>query len=586
MAICLFTTKIPDGSGDVVQTVKIADYIQKFITSSQLEELKNEVVIIVVMDDENKALASCFANELNPNIQVKKISELKEENHAINCRIEAGYNVYEWEEELTFQEEKPPLIVMPEYDNIVCHDSELTILGGFDEDRGDLGVIPSPLLLGATAGEVISEEVLQSAFERLDPRIKSYLGKDAQTYLAQRKQREFTYQYSHDGQKYLTFHTNGKPYQPYQPFQPGQHCATTEGGEYTPIDFFLQEHVMLIRNSGKSQDVLCIGENSKSKLQALKDLKDDLITNKYTRISFINIDTNEEEVIHLDEDHHGTDHKEYRVLYSKSMPFSSMQVLPLIANDIVGVTGDQSLVEAMSAKKLVTYECISHKLKFTKGYLKAVQREVSAMHLKKDLEEDVLLLARFLMKPFYRRYIVEYMPEEVARLLGNRNTVEVLKSINRQLVAKSNYFASLEKILMSAVVPYIKRRNPKEGSLVASDKEERSLVALLKALHSEVNKNKTISDQWESRNQAATQLLSVINEGTIIQDQAQVIVKQLTIINENQPSKYESTLIKKILDILSFGKTPMTGCLFFNHDETKESLGDDIEKPSTPSYCL
>ena len=190
MAICLFTRKGYDGSGDVVQTVKIADFIQKFIESSELEELKNEAVIIVVKDDENKEIASRFVKDINCNIQVKKISELKEENHKISCCIEAGYSHFDWEKELSFTGTKPPIIVMPEYNNDVNRKSLLRILGGFDKERGDVGVIPSPLLLAATAGEEISAEVLQNAFERLDAKIQSYLGKDVESYLAQREQRD------------------------------------------------------------------------------------------------------------------------------------------------------------------------------------------------------------------------------------------------------------------------------------------------------------------------------------------------------------------------------------------------------------
>jgi hypothetical protein len=555
VAICLFTTKCYDGSGDVVQTVKIADFIQKFIKSSELEELKNEVVIIVVKDDENKEIASRFVEDINPNIHVKKITEIKEEKHKISGCIEAGYSHFDWEKELAFTGEKPPLIVMPEYDNDVNRTSLLRILGGFDTERGDVGVIPSYALIAATSGEVISAEVLQNAFERLDAKIKSYLGKDIESYLAKH---DFTYQYSHDRDRYPTFYTNSIPYKPFESNE-----ETTKGEKYAPVEFFLQEHVMLMGNSAKSQDVLCIGENSESKLQALVSLKEDLIKKGYTRVSFMDIDSKDEKVIY-EGGNNGAKPKEYRVLYSKSMPFSSMQVLPLIATDIVGVTGDQSLVEAMSARKLVTYECVNHKRDFARGYLKAVQREVSEMALKGTTAEEVSLLAKFLIKPTYRCDHVEYKQEEVSRLLSNRNTVEALKNINRQLVEKSQYFASLEKVLMSAVLPYIKSQNAKELKL----------VELLKALYIEISNNRTNSEQWVKRFAAATQLDQLIKNNIISQENTSFMAAQLAIIKQNEPSWQERSLITKILDILSLGIIPIIRCLFFNSDKTTAYVGE------------
>ncbi|MFC3909874.1 hypothetical protein ACFORL_12415 [Legionella dresdenensis] len=454
MAICLFTRKCYDGSGDLVQTVKIADFIQKFIESTTLEELKDEAVIIVVNDDENQNITNHFVKFINPNVQVKNFADFKEENHTINCCIEAGYSHFDWKKDLIFKTEKPPLIVMPEYDNHVGPNAVLKILGGFDKERGDVGVIPSPTLLAASAGEVVNVEVLKNAFEQLDPKLQLYLGKDFKSYLTHREQREFTYQYSHDRNYYPTFYTNHIPYKPYQ-----YKAKTTQGAKYTPVEFFLQEHLMLAGNYTKSQDVLCIGECSESKIEALVRLKEELIKKGYTKISFINMDEGTGEHIIHEINSSGAQPKEYRVLYSKSMPFSSMQVLPLIATDMVGVTGDQSLVEAMSAKKLVTYECVDHKQNFARGYLKAVQQEASVATLEGTSKEEVLLLARFLIKPTYSRNTLEYKQEVVSNLLNNRNTVEALKNINRQLVVKSQYFASIEKMLVTDVLSYIKRQN-------------------------------------------------------------------------------------------------------------------------------
>jgi hypothetical protein len=571
MAICIFTFKATDGSGDVIHAVKIADFIQRFIESSKVEELKNEAVIIVVPEDQGditvhtKEIASRFVQDINSNIQVKKMSELKEENHQINCCIVAAiagayfsFFFASREEENAFLGRKLPKITMDEYD----HENPgikigTKILGGFIKDRGDVGVIPNRELLDATAGEEISPDVLQSAFERLDPKIQSYLGKHAKPYM---DQHDFTYHYGNEKVRTGTFFTNSTPYKPYQEASKQEITVVDDTSVPTHLDLFLQEHVMLMGNSAKSQDVLCIGKNSEAKLQALTKIKDDLILKGYTKVSFIDIDTKDEKVIYEDSNPRAQK-KEYRVLYSKSMPFSSMQVLPLIATDIVGVTGDQSLVEAMSAKKLVSYECVQHKYALAQGYVKSVQNEASEMALEENLITDVSLLALFLIKPT-RGYAVEYKAEEVSRLLSNRKTVETLKNINRQLVAKSQYFASIEKMLMSEVLPYIVRQKH------FNDLKEHKLADLVYQLSDEVFSNETNSDRWNKRRDAANKLVELIKDNKISQKDASLVTTQLAIIKQNEPSWHECYLITKILDILSLGLNLLIKRSFFTSDKT------------------
>ncbi len=550
-------------SGDVVQGVKIADFIQKFISSSSSEELKNEAVIIVVKDDKNNEIASRFVKDINPKIQVKKITELWDTN--ISCCIEVGYNdgEFDWEKWLSFPEPKPPIIVMPEYDNDINRPSELRIKGGFYSH--DVGVIPSSDLLEATEGEEISNEVLQKAFERLDAKIQSYLAKDFKSYLAQREQRDFTYQYSHDKTKYRIS------------------SRESSQDEYAaPVDFFLQEHVMLMGNSKKSQDVLCIGESHERKFEALERLKNDLIEKKYTRISFINLDINidtEREIVIHNSDNNGGNHKEYRVLYSSSIPYSSMQVLPLIASDIVGVTGDQSLVEAMSAKKLVTYECANHKIKFVEGYLESVRNEVSKTNFAGTTGDEVNSLALFLIKPILRCDNVKYEKKEVPKLLSNRNTVEALKKINRQLVQISQYFACIEKILKTKVLPYIKAKDEKmrnrnqDLDIKIPNTKVHKLAQLLKELCKEVENNKTESERWKKRAEAAKKLKKLTENNYVISERdTQTIKEQLETIKQNEPSWQERSLITKILDILSLGIIPIIRCLFFTPNKTMDCV--------------
>ena len=47
MTICIFADKVPDGSGDIVQAIKIADYVKKQIDSD---------VLIIVLGPEPKRI--------------------------------------------------------------------------------------------------------------------------------------------------------------------------------------------------------------------------------------------------------------------------------------------------------------------------------------------------------------------------------------------------------------------------------------------------------------------------------------------------------------------------------------------------
>lgn len=431
MSICFFTAQHVDGSGDIVQTSKIADFIQQIAVSYGYTD--NIVIVIpdtITADRDHKAITLFFISNINPAIQVQTISEFKQSNAKIDCCIEAGYLesfTFDWKKEISeLLNDTVPAIFMPEYGNDIFNDgAPLKIYGGFS--KRDSGVIPSQNLLEASALEQIPTVIIQNAFEQLDPKLKRYLGQDFTSYTQYRVTHGFTYQYSHDTTEHNTFYY----------FEEDKENKYKSGPTYRSVDFFLQEHIMLVGDTSSSQDVLCIGKIAENKKNALKGLQKSLIEKGYTKITFVDVEQEEEELIYADLTLLPV--KEYRVLYLKSTPFSSMQALPLLVDDLVGVTGDNSLVEAMSAGKLISYECMIHKEGFIQGYLDAVCKEATI--------SDISLLAKLLIKQTGRAGNIEYNAEELQLLLKNKELVTELKKINRTLIARSNYFKKLKDIL-------------------------------------------------------------------------------------------------------------------------------------------
>lgn len=453
MAILFFTNKWFDGSGDIVQTVKVADFVENILRSKGI----NEDIIIIVPDAEYHRIAVHRFLD-NPRIRVQTLSELKSNMPKINCCIEMAYGASFWRADLTevVQKEEIPCIYMPEYDNDMSPEDSFKILGGFNKEKGCVGVIPSLKLLAATSEDAFLPKEIAEAFEQLDPKIKKYLSPDSPTYLKYCETHDFSYQYSHDTDKYEAWKNN-----------------TLAGKEYTPVEFFFREHITLLSQSTHSQDILCFGSSEKIKKAALLKFKDILIQNKYTKIIFINIDTEIEEVLFHDSSLFPS--KEYRVLYSTTVPYATMQVLPLLANDFIGVTGDQSLVEAMSAGKLVTYECKGHKKEFAIGYLEAVKKETA--------DTRVLLLAKFLIKTPLRSGCISYDEEQLITLLKDNAIVDALKKINRKLVAESQYFDAVENWIFSQLIKteplrynFFPQNTPKTAKKInAQHKEEKHI---------------------------------------------------------------------------------------------------------------
>lgn len=140
-----------------------------------------------------------------------------------------------------------------------------------------------------------------------------------------------------------------------------------------PASHFLNIHREFAKESSKNQDVIMVGKSIEDKQRALLNIKDKLIADGFTRISFYNADTKEEEVIH-DTHEAATPAKTYRVVYTQGMSHASMIAATALSGPLFGATGDQSFGEAISGDKIMAYECLSHKRDLINDYDAAITK--------------------------------------------------------------------------------------------------------------------------------------------------------------------------------------------------------------------
>lgn len=281
--------------------------------------------------------------------------------------------IYQINHAIQGQTQPAPLVMMPEYayssashqimidsqkqfrkeclDRIIYQE---TIYTGFDSKTKEKGIILSDGLIHPEEPSALSS--------KLDEKIKSVLigNVDIETY---QKTNDLYFQYSHD-----TYPTTPK-------------TSTAER--------FLKMHRIYAKDSKKNQNVLMIGKTEATKRQALEKIKKQLIADGFTKISFYNAETNDEEYLH---GWPGDEGRHYRVVYAAGMTHPSMIAAQALSGDLVGATGDQSFGEAVSGDKILVYECLSHKQELRDEYYRQLKKRDSVcaevLELLKNAERD------------------------------------------------------------------------------------------------------------------------------------------------------------------------------------------------------
>lgn len=215
----------------------------------------------------------------------------------------------------------------------------------------------------------------------------------------------------------------------------------------TPAKHYLMVHREFTKEKANKQDVVMIGKSRDKKREALGEVTPLLINDGYSRISFYNADTGEEEILH----DHG-EGKTYRVIYTSGLTHQSMIALTSLSGPLAGATGDQSLSEALTANKLMLYECLQHKQQLIASYDAALEK----MSGDDSLVIETLQLLRKATIP------EEY--ERLGELLRNPDIQNKIKHANQHLLRNNNLVSSVvnfEQVLCETIAKY--SRQAKNG---------------------------------------------------------------------------------------------------------------------------
>lgn len=444
MNIVFFTARHPDGQGDVAFTVKIAESLQcSFSRNRQFSDLEIEIIIVYPDPQQdywiNTTTLAVLKNTIsNKNITIMSSHEFISFPITVSCGIQAAMistsdnKLYDIMDELKCN--NIPFISISEYGsdalfseikecyskNNICNFSSKNfyhqkILTGFCKNEGVTGVFPEIELMEKCNPSYLNDN-LEKVLDSLDNKIKPFLG-DHNTYLEYRKKTQVFYYYSNETEPLKNDKTK------------------------YPIDLFIFCHANRA-DSSLSQDLIILGDNENIKLNAIKNAVPQLIKKGFAKIIFENIDTHEKTIIQ----DHSNEGSIYRCLYSKSISSQCMQGLTILSDDLAGVTGDNSFIEALAAGKLVYYELREHKVTLAAHYVQRIQEITN--------NPDVAKLAAQLVNIEPLDYGL------IEKLLSNQDIVEELKNLNIVLVKSSQFLPVLEHLIINNIPDLNQRTIP------------------------------------------------------------------------------------------------------------------------------
>ena len=334
------------GYGDFLFALKLAAQIKETCANLLFDENPLEIKLITQASGKQKIeslkgdtefrIDLLTPDELKEKVEKKELTILS----IIEGPVLNHILIQEIQSALKQQSQSVPLVMMPEYgysspnarlkinnqirfreqflDKIIYQE---TIYTGLNPNAGEKGILLSDKLINPEEPSLLSSQ--------LDEKIRTaLLCKD--TIERYQIKTDLYFQYSHD-----TFPT----------------IPQTSASER-----FLKIHRIYSKDSKKNQAILMIGRMPHTKHEALKNTKHALIADGFTKISFYNAETEQEEYLHGE---HETEGRHYRVIYTAGMSHASMIAAQALSGDLIGATGDQSFGEALSADKIILYENLS-----------------------------------------------------------------------------------------------------------------------------------------------------------------------------------------------------------------------------------
>ena len=328
------------------------------LTPEELKEKVNDKTITVSSIVEGPVFSSGFMNEINTAIASleKPVPITMVPEYSFSSEFQRADILRQYE----YRKKK--------LRNLTCQNIFYT---GLNEKSNEHGILfNQPLSMQAPEEKWVAQ---------LDSKLKDLLLESREIFDYQ-KRCELFFQYSHD--QYPTTHSQ------------------------TAARRFLEVHRQFVKSSDKSQDVLMVGKNKAMKKQALQELHQQLIQDGFKKISFLNSVTGVEDVLYDS----GEVGKTYRAIYSPGMPHTSMLACIALSGDLIGATGDQSFGEALTANKMIVYECLKHKTLLEYDY------QVKVSERDPELNSILYLLSKAALPVEYDQLGALLTPQNVARL--------------------------------------------------------------------------------------------------------------------------------------------------------------------------
>ena len=425
------------GYGDFLFAFKLADQLRNKYVASGL----GIPSIYLISQPSGKLSMKHLKADIEFGFEILTPQELKGKIKAreidVGLLIESPVFTYELIDEidaaLALLQGMIPLIMVTEYgqnssvsrEDFACQQTYRTtqckhiqftkmIYSGFSREADEQGILVSDALLHPASAEILVNQ--------LDEKIRTSLlmGLDLASY---QSTKSLSMQYSHD------------------------FSERSVRLQKTSAHHFLKVHSEFCKTHDKAQDIVMVGKDMVSKKNALMEIKDKLMADGFTRVSFFNADTSVEEV-YYESDVPG---KTYRVVYTSGMTHASMMACMALSGPLTGATGDQSLSEALSANKMMIYECLSHKKEFINNYdvamVRIAQGDPDVSHtlmLLRTADNDVSYqqLGEYLRNPV----IQEKLQHCNQILLKQYDLVAQVKRVDEPLQAISSIEAEEESV--------------------------------------------------------------------------------------------------------------------------------------------
>jgi hypothetical protein len=221
------------------------------------------------------------------------------------------------------------------------------------------------------------------------------------------------------------------------------------GYAHKELDQFFGIQMACAQYSKKNQDVVVVQRGNE--IDKLKDRLPILISQGYNKIIYWNKEDKVQVVLY---DEGKLDGKVYRLMHARDLPIKDMVIFHAISESLTSVTGDQSFTEAISADKILHYECLPHKQQLLIAYLNLFNQ----MDAVSPATKEAVRLMQAAMTG------AEY--DSLAVLLQDPLVKQEIHQVNQHIIDQHNFTILLKARVTDIIEPLLKKEN--DNSIIKS----------------------------------------------------------------------------------------------------------------------